>query len=69
MDWIIIIYLISWVFHENQVDDEHFSLVVDFLHFAPLEVVGLAAALQCDNPAVINTQIQRVTTVVLRRNK
>lgn len=46
-------------------DYEHFALVVDLLNLRPAEVIRFAGTLEREDPAVVDTQVQRRTLVIL----
>lgn len=46
--------------------NEHPALEVDLVHLGPLEVVRLAAALEREDAAVVDAQVQLVTSVILQ---
>lgn len=47
-------------------DDEHFALVVDLLHLRPAKVVRLFGALEGQDAAVVDAQVELVALHVLQ---
>lgn len=52
---------------KHQVNDEHLPFIVDLLDVRPLEVVGLATALEGKDACMVDAQVQLVPLVVLDR--
>lgn len=44
---------------------EHFAFIVNFLHFCPTEMVCFSAALEGQDPKMIDTKIKFTATLIL----